>query len=137
MKYLAALALAALSAPAITPAFAQAVAGPETFTAFASQVAINVDQGRAGLVWDRASDALKSNTPKDRFVSQIVRKQQQNGATVSRVWQSVVRSSVTGGRGQLVTVTFVVNTNRNTSFTEVVQFTAERDNLWRTSAYIN
>ena len=137
MKYLAALALVALSAPAITPAFAQAVAGPETFTAFAAQVAANVDQGRAGLVWDRASEALKSNTPKDRFVSQIVRKQQQNGATVSRVWQSVVRSTVTGGRGQLVTVTFVVNTNRNTSYNEVVQFTAERDNLWRTSAYIN
>lgn len=137
MKYLAALAIAALSAPAITPAFAQVAAGPETFTAFAAQVAANVDQGRAGLVWDRASEALKSNTPKDRFVSQIVRKQQQNGATVSRVWQSVVRSSVTGGRGQLVTVTFVVNTNRNTSYNEVVQFTAERDNLWRTSAYIN
>jgi hypothetical protein len=137
MKYLAALALAALSAPAITPAFAQAVGGPETFTAFAAQVATNVDQGRAALVWDRASEALKTSTPKDRFVSQIVRKQQQNGATVSRVWQSVVRSSVTGGRGQLITVTFVVNTNKNTSYNEVVQFTAERDNLWRTSAYIN
>lgn len=147
MKYLAVIALAVISAPAYAqapapapapaPAQAPAVAGPETFVAFATQVATNVDQGRAGLVWDRASQALKSATPKDRFVSQIVRKQQQNGATVSRVWQSVVRSTMADGRGQLVTVTFVVNTNKNTSFNEVIQFMTEQNNLWRTSAYIN
>lgn len=133
MKYLAAFALAAVSAPAS----AQAVAGPETFVSFATQVATNVDQGRAGLVWDRSSQALKTATPKDRFVSQIVRKQQQNGAVVARAWQSIVRSGGTGGRGQMVTVTFIVTTSKNTNFNEVIQFTVERDNLWRTSAYIN
>ena len=133
MKYLAALALAAVSAPA----FAQVVGGPETFVAFATQVANNVDQGRSALVWDRASQSLKSNTSKDRFVDQIARKQRQNGATVSRNWQSIVRSGVTGGRGQLVTVTFTVTTNRNTSYSEVIQFIAEQENVWRTSTYIN
>ncbi len=133
MKYLAAFALAAVSAPA----FAQAVAGPETFVAFASQVATNVDQGRAGLVWDRSSQAMKSATPKDRFVSQVVRKQQQNGAVVARAWQSIVRSGGAGGRGQMVTVTFIVTTNKNTNFNEVIQFTFEQGNVWRTSAYIN
>lgn len=133
MKYLAAIALAAVS----TPVLAQAVAGPDSFVTFASQVASNVDQGRAGLVWDRASPELKSSTPKDRFVSQIVRKQQQNGTAVSRVWQSVVRSSGNGGQQQMVTVTFSVTTNKNTTYSEVIQFIAAQGNLWRTSAYIN
>lgn len=136
MKYVLALALAAVS----TPAFAQAVAGPETFVAFATQVATNVDQGRAALVWDRSSQAMKSATPKDRFVSQVTRKQQSNGTPVARVWQSVVRSAVSNGNrpgGQMVTVTFQVTTNKNTSYNEVVQFIMEQDNLWRTSAFIN
>ena len=133
MKYLAAFALAAIS----TPAIAQVAGGPENFVAFATQVATNIDQGRAALVWDRASQSLKSNTPKDRFVEQVTRKQRQNGATVTRNWQSVVRSGVTGGRGQLVTVTFTVTTDRNTSYSEVIQFIAEQENVWRTSTYIN
>ncbi len=133
MKYLAALALAAISAPA----FAQVASGPETFVAFATQVATNVDQGKAALVWDRASQSMKSNTSKDRFVDQVARKQRQNGTTVTRNWQSIVRSGVTGGRGQLVTVTFTVTTNRNTSYSEVIQFIAEQENVWRTSTYIN
>ena len=138
MKYLAAFALAAISAPA----FAQAVAGPETFVTFATQVAGNVDSGRAALVWDRASQALKTSTPRDRFVSQIARKQQSNGTPVARAWQSIVRSALnptgrSGNQGQMVTVTFLVTTNRNTSYSEVIQFVIEPDNLWRTSAYIN
>lgn len=146
MKYLAALALAVVSTPVLAqgqaPAQAPAVAGPETFIAFATQVATNVDQGRAAIVWDRASQALKSSTPKDRFISQIQRKQQSNGTPVARAWQSVVRSAVNssgraGNQGQMVTVTFLVTTSRNTSYSEVIQFIVEPDNLWRTSAYIN
>ena len=136
MKYLIAIALSAVA----TPAFAQAAANPDTFVAFANQVATNIDRQQAGVVWDRASPTLKSSQPKDRFIARILEKQQRNGATVAREWQSIVRTfATTGAEAQLpmVTVTFVVTTNKRLSYNEVIQFVFGQDNLWHTAAYLN
>ncbi len=136
MKYLTAFALAAVA----TPAFAQAAPNPDTFFAFASQVATNIDRNQAGVVWDRASPTLKSSQPKDRFIARILDKQQKNGATVSRDWQSVIRTFGNSGaeaQRPMVTVTFVVTTNKRLSYNEVIQFVLGQDNLWHTAAYLN
>lgn len=133
---LPAIAFAAIS----TPAFAQAVPTPDTFFAFASQVASNIDRNQASVVWDRASPTLKSTQPKDRFLARILDKQQKNGTTVSREWQSIVRtpgSSGTDAQRPMVTVTFVVTTNKRISYNEVIQFVFGQDNLWHTAAYLN
>ena len=139
MKPLLAFALAAVA----TPALAQAVPNPDTFVAFATQVASNIDRQQAALVWDRSSPMLKGNIPKDRFLARVLDKQQRNGTTVSREWQSVVRSQVAATNDQngpqtpMVTVTFVVTTNRRLSFNEVIQFVLGQDKLWHTAAYLN
>ena len=136
MKYLTAIALAVVA----TPAFAQAVSTPDTFVAFASQVANNIDRNQAGVVWDRASPTLKSSQPKDRFLARILDKQQKNGATVSREWQSVIRTvGNTGADAQrpMVTVTFIVTTNKRLSYNEVIQFVLGQNNLWQTASYLN
>jgi Protein of unknown function (DUF4019) len=138
MKFLPAVAFAAIA----TTAHAQAVPNPATFIAFATQVTNNIDQQRAGLVWDRASDMLKGRIPKDRFVAQILDRQQRNGATVSREWQSIIRTTVTISdqplvQRPMVTVTFLVTTNKRISYNEVIQFTIGQDNLWHTASYLN
>lgn len=136
MKYLIAFALAAVA----TPALAQSVPTPDTFYAFANQVATNIDRNQAGIVWDRASPTLKSSQPKDRFLARILDKQQRNGATVSREWQSIVRTFGNSGadaQRPMVTVTFVVTTNKRLSYNEVIQFVFGQDNLWHTASYLN
>ena len=134
--FLPVIAFAMISSPAL----AQAVPNPDTFLAFATQVASNIDRNQAGLVWDRASPTLKSSQPKDRFLARILDKQQKNGTTVSREWQSVVRTFGNSGadaQRPMVTVTFVVTTNKRLSYNEVVQFVFGQDNLWHTASYLN
>ena len=136
MKYLTVFALAAVA----SPAFAQAVPAPDTFVAFASQVANNIDRNQASLVWDRASPTLKNSQPKDGFLARILDKQQKNGATVAREWQSIVRTIGNSGadaQRPMVTVTFVVTTNKRLSYNEVIQFVLGQDNLWHTASYLN
>lgn len=136
MKYLTAFALAAVASPAI----AQVNATPDSFVTFANQVATNIDRNQAGLVWDRASPTFKSGQPKDRFLARILDKQQKNGATVSREWQSVVRTFGNSGadaQRPMVTITFVVTTNKRLSYNEVIQFVLGQDNLWRTASFLN
>ena len=135
-RFLPVIAFAAFASPAL----GQAVPNPDTFTTFASQVANNIDRNQAGLVWDRASPTLKSSQPKDRFLARILDKQQKNGATVSREWQSIVRTFGNSGadaQRPLVTVTFLVTTNKRISYNEVIQFVLGQDNLWHTASYLN
>jgi len=134
--FLPTIAIAVLASPAL----GQAVPNPETFMAFASQVANNIDRNQAGLVWERSSPTLKSSQPKDRFLARILDKQKKNGTTVSREWQSVVRTFGDSGadaQRPMVTVTFLVTTNKRISYNEVIQFVLGQDNLWHTASYLN
>jgi len=139
MKYWPAIAL---FAAVTTPAAAQTMPDPNQFLVFASQVAINVDQGRAALVWDRSAPALKAQIQKDRFVAQLAASKASRGAVVARAWQSVVRSVVRAvdvptGQVPVVIVTFTSTTNKNISYNEVVTFSFGKDNLWHTYNYSN
>lgn len=147
MKKFAALALVAatLTAPLHgqpapsqpAPAAAPAPLGPNTFIAFAGQVVTNLDQGRAGLVWDRSAPGFKASTPKDRFVADVARKREQTGKIVSRQWASVTRSTTTAnGRQQpLVIVTFIATTDKRATYNEIIQFTASTENAWQLANY--
>lgn len=149
MKKFAAVALATLALstslnaqPAPQPSRAaqpaqQAFPGPNLFIAFAGQVVTNLDQGRAGVVWDRSAAGFKASTPKDRFAADVTRKREQTGRIVSRQWAGVTRSTVSAnGRQQpLVVVTFVATTDKRATYNEIVQFTLEPDNNWHLANY--
>ena len=145
MKKFAALALAtaaltstlhAQPAPQGQPAQQQAL-GPNAFINFAVQAVTNLDQGRAGLVYDRSSAGFKASTTKERFVADITRKREQVGPIVNRQWSSVSRSTITAnGRQQpLVVVTLTATTDKRQTYNEIVQFTLEPDNGWHIANY--
>lgn len=118
------------------PAQPQAL-GPNAFVVFAVQAANNLDQGRAGIVYDRSAAGFKASTTKDRFVADIARKREQVGKIVGRQWSSVTRSVVNAnGRQQpLIVVTLITTNDKRQTFNEIVQFTLEPDNGWHLANY--
>lgn len=137
MKKFAAALVLLLAVPARGQ---QAQPDPAQFLAFGLQVTNNLEQGRAGVVWDRASAAFKASIPKDRFIAQATQNHQMRGTVVSRVWQSITRRNVRVSERPvverpLIIVTFASTTNKNVTFYETVQFSLEADNLWHTANY--
>jgi hypothetical protein len=146
MKKFAALALASvvlastLQAQSSQPQgqqVRQQALGPNAFVIFAVQAVNNLDQGRAGLVYDRSSAGFKASTTRDRFVADVARKREQIGKIVNRQWSSVSRSTISAnGRQQpLVVVTLVATSDKRQAYNEIVQFTLEPDNTWHLANY--
>lgn len=106
----------------------------------AEQVAVQVDQGKIGDVWDQSSSVMKQSGVRDQFVSQISADRAKLGAVVSRKVAREFRIEYRPGgpmpAGQYFNVVFATEFgNGKQPHFEEVSFHFDSDKTWRTSGY--
>lgn len=143
------IALSAMSTLAWTPFPAMAqITGEATqqgaqqndkMTQAALQVALLVDQNKAGDVWDGASDVLKQREQRDAFVKQVTGDRKFLGALISR---NVAKVSFVKSDGTKIPLGTYANGAFATRFAnaaqtvrELVSFHLDSDQVWRVCGY--
>ncbi|MBA2079283.1 DUF4019 domain-containing protein [Rhodanobacter sp. PCA2] len=130
----------AQAAPALTPEQQAQLREQNTkMEQAALQVALQVDQGKTGSVWDGASSVAKQAVQRDAFVKQVDADRKQAGNLVSRKFATITRSASQGGAtpaGYYVNVSFATQfANRKQPIRELISFHLDTDKVWRVAGY--
>jgi hypothetical protein len=132
----------AASAPA-SPAVAEQqrllAAQNQQMAKAALQVAGLIDQGKAGEVWDGASEVAKKLVSRRDFVSQVTADRRTVGTLISRTVARISRAQSSGGAtpaGVYISVAFASQfANAKQPVRELVSFHFDHDRTWRVSGY--
>ena len=135
---------ATTASPATTAASAQqreALARQDAqMSAAATQVASLIDAGRAGEVWDGASEVMRKAASRADFIQAMGADRQRLGALAQRAQPSVTRVQYTAGgavpQGLYLNVSFATRfANSAQPVRELVSFRLDEDRTWRVSGY--
>lgn len=105
----------------------------------ALQTATLVDQNKAGMVWDAASDIAKQASTRAVFVNQINQDRIKLGRLQSRERKAVTRVRSNGENlpvGYYINVVFATQfANTEQPVRELVSFHLDSDKVWRVTGY--
>ncbi|HXS72635.1 MAG TPA: DUF4019 domain-containing protein [Rhodanobacteraceae bacterium] len=106
----------------------------------AEAIAQLVDQGKAGEVWDQASNVAKQVVSRNEFVSGIQSQRSKLGTLVSRKLAAVTHSVSKGDKklpaGDYINVVFASQFGNNKQpIRELVSYHFDSDKVWRVSGY--
>lgn len=128
-----------MDSSALTPAQqSQINKQAETLAQDSLKVALNIDQGQPGKVWDQASAVAKSFKRKD-FVRAIYSDREKLGAPYSRKRVAVTFARSKGGEvpaGLYISVTYSTQFAKKKGVVrEIVSYHLDNDRVWRVSGY--
>ncbi len=130
-------ALAQTPAP---PPQAQQEVDPNTLASAGGRAMQALDGGRAGDLWDGASQIAKQATKRNDFVANVANARKPLGAPVSRAWSAVRRQQIASGDrlppGQYASVEFLTRFASGKSVRELVSFRLEEAGVWRFTGYV-
>lgn len=109
-------------------------------SAAATQVASLIDAGRAGEVWDGASEVMRKAASRADFIQAMGADRQRLGALAQRAQPSVTRVQYAAGgavpQGLYLNVSFATRfANSAQPVRELVSFRLDEDRTWRVSGY--
>lgn len=109
-------------------------------SAAATQVAVLIDGGRAGEVWDGASEVMRKAASRADFIQAMNADRQRLGALAQRAQPSVTRVQYAAGgavpQGLYLNVSFATRfANSAQPVRELVSFRLDEDRTWRVSGY--
>lgn len=138
----AAATTAAKPAPQkLTPEQQQAIMKfRQAMAANAQAIAQLIDQGKAGEVWDQASNVAKQSISRNDFVSGVTKQRDNVGKLVSRKLAAVTHSVSKGDAklpaGDYINVVFASQFGSNKQpIRELVSYHFDSDKVWRVSGY--
>ena len=129
------------TAAAVTAEQREALARQDSqMAAAAAQVAVLIDGGRAGEVWDGASEVMRKAAARPAFVQAMGDDRQRLGAMRQRGEPSVTRVQYAAGGavppGVYLNVSFAtLFANSAQPVRELVSFRLDEDRTWRVSGY--
>lgn len=128
------------TAPALTAQQRALIAKQDQqVTKAAQQIALLVDQGKIGQVWDNASSVAKQASPRAAFVKQIHADRTQLGTVDARQPEGVTRIQSNGKKfppGMYLSVTFASKfKNAPKAVRELISFHLDSDKVWRLAGY--
>ncbi|MGN0859817.1 MAG: DUF4019 domain-containing protein [Stenotrophomonas sp.] len=129
------------TAAAVTAEQRQALARQDSqMAAAAAQVAVLIDGGRAGEVWDGASEVMRKAAARPAFIQAMGDDRQRLGAMRQRGEPSVTRVQYAAGGavppGVYLNVSFAtLFANSAQPVRELVSFRLDEDRTWRVSGY--
>lgn len=112
----------------------------QSMAANAQAIAQLIDQGKAGEVWDQASNVAKQSISRNDFVSGVTKQRDNVGKLVSRRLAAVTHSVSKGDAklpaGDYVNVVFASQFGSNKQpIRELVSYHYDSDKVWRVSGY--
>jgi hypothetical protein len=125
----------------LTPEQQQAIVKfRQSMAANAEAIAQLVDQGKAGDVWDQASNVAKQAVSRNDFVSGINKQRDNAGKLESRKLAAVTHSISKGAQklpaGDYINVVFASRfANEKAPIRELVSYHYDTDKVWRVSGY--
>jgi hypothetical protein len=102
------------------------------------RVAMAVDAGQAGRLWDEASAVTRKSVTRDAFIAGITRSRQGLAKAVSRNWLSVRRQSGDGNalpQGLYASTELLAEFPGKPLVRELVSFRLDEDGTWRFAGY--
>lgn len=118
---------------------------PNYFVVQATVIKHDIDAGRVGVVYDSATDALKSRETKADFAAKqakIMQEQTKRFGTAvppAPIWQGIelqkASGAAHGGAGPYLSVTIATPLNKSWGREDVVTFHLDDDHNWRFSNY--
>lgn len=133
--------VAAQQTPASPAPAQQAVdVNPDAVLRGALQVLALIDQGKAGEVWDGATQVARRAVTREAFVQKVAADRSVRGTPVARTWVSVSRQQVVEAgqapAGAYVSVNFATSFRDGKVATELVSFRVDEDRVLRVSGYV-
>lgn len=112
----------------------------QTMAANAESIAKLIDQGKAGDVYDQASNVAKQSISRNDFVSGVTRQRDNVGKLVSRKLAAVTHSVSKGENklpaGDYINVVFASQFgSEKAPIRELVSYHYDNDKVWRVSGY--
>lgn len=105
----------------------------------ATAVAQEIDQNKAGDIWDGASTVAKTVATRDTFIKQAATDRKTLGTVKSRTVAAVTRTQSNGQKipaGEYINVVFSTEFSKATQpVRELVSFHLDGDNTWRLAGY--
>ncbi|RDD80094.1 DUF4019 domain-containing protein [Dyella tabacisoli] len=105
----------------------------------ATQVAQQIDQNKAGDIWDGASTIAKTVATRDAFIKQTAADRKTLGTVKTRTVVAVTRSQSNGQKipaGVYINVVFATEfSNATQPVRELISFHLDGDNTWRLAGY--
>lgn len=128
------------TAPALTAEQRAMIAKQDQqVTQAALQIALLVDKGKIGQVWDNASSVAKQASPRADFTKQIKADRTRLGTLDSRQAQGVTRIQSNGKNfpsGLYLNVVFASKfKNASKPVRELISFHLDNDKVWRLAGY--
>ena len=137
--------VAAQQKPASQPAASQATdrpapgaIEPRAVRDAGLRVAMAVDAGQAGRLWDEATAVTKKSLTRDAFIAGISRSRQGLVKAATRNWLSVRRQSGDGNAlppGLYASIEFLAEFPGKPLVRELVSFRLDEDGTWRFAGY--
>lgn len=105
------------------------------------QVLKQIDDGRAGDVWEAAAPFVKAKFPKAELAATLQQSRQTVGSVTARTWASVNRvrygqDTTTTPAGLYANVDYSTRLADGRTVFELVSFRQEADGSWRLTGYI-
>jgi hypothetical protein len=139
-RFIAALALACVTACGSTLAFAEQGASADELLNDANQVLQQLDTNRYAALWQDAAPFVKASMPQERFTSQMQQARQSVGAVTRRGWASVTRIQYNGVKGYpdglYANVDFATTLASGRTMFEMLSFRLGDDGQWHLTGYV-
>jgi|APEBP8051072210_1049370.scaffolds.fasta_scaffold00106_8 hypothetical protein len=97
-----------------------------------------IERGQHGVLWDAASDAIRTSTPRDLFISSLAHRHHVLGRGLGRRWTAVrVDQPVRADRlpGTYALLEFSVSFGEGARHREMVTLRREEQGIWRLAGY--